>query len=445
MLDLSCKTNVYKFLINFMNVNFKNISYYKTTNYISLFFKIGIFLLVSAPAISSIFLLLSSFGGVFLKRKEILKDKYNYFLFFITLLLLLISSYQTFFGEIPYEGWVPSLSWIGLLNWIPLFFCFIGFQPFLNSRDSRRKISLIFLIGTVPLIISGILQYFFKVHGPFETLNGLVIWYSRPLESDEGLTGLFNNRNYAGSWLSIVFPFAIAYVLEKETLIKRTFSLIPLIIIVITMTLTFSRSAWLNALLSFLLVIGKSSIFFLIIVSIFLVLLSLSCFQGLNDLNFSFLLDNTTYSKFCSKFSEYGFSNSHRLIIFENAINLIKSKPLIGYGASSFAALYFLNTGRTTSHSHNILMDLALNYGLVVSVLIGSFVIKLIFDSFNKIYQIKKEKLHFFDKAWWTAGLIMMISHLYDNTYYDLRISISCWVILAGLRNISRDKQDIFF
>ena len=234
-----------------MNINFKNLFYDKTTNYISLFFKIGIFLLVSAPAISSIFLILSSFGGVILQRKEILKDKYNIFLFFTTLLIILITSYQTFFGEIPYQGWTPYLSWIGLFNWIPLFFCFIGFQPFLNSRDSRRKISLIFLLGTVPLIISGLLQYFFKVHGPFETLNGLIIWYSRPLESDEGLTGLFNNRNYAGSWLSLVFPFAIAYVLEKNHLKKRIFSLIPLIIILITMTLTFSRSAWLNALISF--------------------------------------------------------------------------------------------------------------------------------------------------------------------------------------------------
>ena len=179
--------------------------------------------------------------------------------------------------------------------------------------------------------------------------------------------------------------------------------------------------------------------------SIFLVLLSLSCFEGLNGLNFSLLFDNSTYYKFCSKFSEFGFSNSHRLIIFENALNLIKSKPLIGYGASSFATLYFLNTGRSTSHSHNILMDLALNYGLAISILIGSFVIKLIFDSFNKIYRHKKEESPFFDKAWWAAGLIMMISHLYDNTYYDLRISISCWVILAGLRNVSRDKKDILY
>ena len=138
------------------------------------------FLLVLAPAISAIFLIISSIGGVFLQGEKILKDKINIFLFFITLLIILITFYQTFWGEIPYRGWVPTLSWIGLFNWIPLFFCFIGFQPLLDSKDSRRNISLIFLLGTVPLIVSGFLQYFFKIYGPFDIFNGLVIWFSRP-------------------------------------------------------------------------------------------------------------------------------------------------------------------------------------------------------------------------------------------------------------------------
>ena len=428
-----------------MYMNSKNLSSFKKINYISLSFKIGILFLVSAPAISTIFLIFSSIGGFILQKGKILKDKFNIFLFFISLLILSVTTYQTFFGEIPYISWTRSLSWIGLFNWIPLFFCYIGFQPFLNSKDSRRTISLIFLLGTVPLLISGLLQYFFKVYGPFEALNGLVIWYSRPLEPDEGLTGLFNNRNYAGAWLSIITPFSIAYLLEKRDIKKRIVSLIPLLTILITTFLTFSRSAWLNAGISFLLLIGKSSILFLISLCFLFFLLSLSCFGNLNILNISSLFDSSIYYRFCSKFSEFGFSNSHRLIIFENALKLIKSKPLIGYGASSFATLYFINTGRSTTHTHNILMDLAINYGLPVSILIGSFVIKLIIESFREIYLNKQKLFSFFDKAWWASCFIMMISHLYDNTYYDLRISISCWVLLAGLRNIIRTKKKIIY
>ena len=116
----------------------KNLSSANQIKYISLSFKIGILLLVSAPAISAIFLIIAALGGVLSQKGKILKDKFNIFLFFISSLLLSVTIFQTFLDEIPYIGWTPSLSWIGLFNWIPLFFCFIGFQPFLNSKDSMH-------------------------------------------------------------------------------------------------------------------------------------------------------------------------------------------------------------------------------------------------------------------------------------------------------------------
>ena len=88
-------------------------------------------------------LIFSSIGGLILQKGKILKDKFNIFLLFISLLILSVTIYQTFFGEIPYVGWKHSLSWIGLFNWIPLFFCFIGFQPYLVKIEQRLLISKI--------------------------------------------------------------------------------------------------------------------------------------------------------------------------------------------------------------------------------------------------------------------------------------------------------------
>ena len=61
-------------------------------------------------------------------------------------------------------------------------------------------------------------------------------------------------------------------------------------------------------------------------------------------------------------------------------------------------------------------MDLAINYGLPVSILIGSFVIKIIIENFREIYLNKQKVFSLFDKAWWTSCFLMFISHLYDNT-----------------------------
>ena len=100
-----------------MYMNSKNLSF-KNINYISLSFKIGILFLVSAPAISTIFLIFSSIGGFILQKGTILKDKFNIFLFFISLLILSVTIYQTLFGEIPYESWTNSISFKILSSYI---------------------------------------------------------------------------------------------------------------------------------------------------------------------------------------------------------------------------------------------------------------------------------------------------------------------------------------
>ena len=47
--------------------------------------------------------------------------------------------------------------------------------------------------------------------GPFKFLNGLIIWYQRPIDEISGLTGIyFNHANYAGSWLTIILPLCLS-------------------------------------------------------------------------------------------------------------------------------------------------------------------------------------------------------------------------------------------
>ena len=71
----------------------------------------------------------------------------------------------------------------------------------------RKVFSKVVIAGTVPLIFSCALQYIFKIYGPFETLNGLIVWYQEPLAINSGVTGLFSNQNYTGFWLSSLMVF----------------------------------------------------------------------------------------------------------------------------------------------------------------------------------------------------------------------------------------------
>ena len=75
--------------------------------------------------------------------------------------------------------------------------------------------------------------------------------------------------------------------------------------------------------------------------------------------------------------------------------NLLKDKYIFGYGASSFSTIYSDRMCSefnefTTLHTHNILIDIAINYGLIIINTISYFFVSnLILKSFKKIY-IKK-------------------------------------------------------
>ena len=44
-------------------------------------------------------------------------------------------------------------------------------------------------------------------------------------------------------------------------------------------------------------------------------------------------------------------------------------------------------------------------------------------------------------RAWFASSLIFFISHLVDIQYFDVRISLLCWILLAGLKKFLEDED----
>jgi len=123
----------------------------------------------------------------------------------------------------------------------------------------------------------------------------------------------------------------------------------------------------------------------------------------------------------------------------------------VGYGGGSFSDLYYLNNGQFEGmqHSHNIVLEIAFNYGLPTSFLsIGGMIIILIKSangfSFNRRGDFLEIKNYFikFDYAWITSFAIFLFLHMFDITYFDGRISILAWILLAGIRQIIRENKE---
>lgn len=403
------------------------------------FFLIGIFLLVSAPSFSLLFLIYSIIISLKGNFKNLIKDKLNYILLGAAIIMITKSIFASLLSTNEITNWEPTLNWVGLGNWLPQFLIYFGAQLYVQNSFQKTLVAKILILGTVPLIFSCFTQYFLEWYGPYELFNGLVVWYQKArTELNQPITGLFNNPNYAGAWISMIWPFLLAYLYQKQ---KEKFKLNFVIVFslcilfIFAITLINSRGAWIGVFASIPLIFGQTVIiWFLPLVILIVVSISLCTLPGV-PLNIQIILCSLIPENILSNFSNstLSFENISRFLIWDKAINLILEKPFFGWGAASFPSLYFSEYGVWKGHPHNLFLELSISYGLLASFLIFTFIGILLFNSARKIYSIRAIKNNF-ERAWLASIFVFLILHSFDIVYFDLRISIIFWILLSGLK-----------
>ena len=410
-------------------------------------FLCGIFFIPSTLFISILFLLPAAIIGSFEQKKFFLKDKWNYpFLIFGILILISTILQNSILINNFSEIWDPNLSIIGLGNWLPFIWLFWAFQPYLDCKAKRRKFALVLISSTFPVLASGFGQYFFHWTGPFETLNGLIIWYQRPIENPAGLSGLFNNQNYAGSWLNIIWPFCLVLFLEKKNdLAQKTISLAFVFSISLAAFLTYSRNSWLGLIISFVIIVGKKikNLFIPLIILFLLILLIMysPLFNGEIQNSIRSLLTE----KFLLEFNNEGYKglDATRIELFSRAINLLQKNPFFGLGASAFTEIYRLETNFWKGHSHNLLLELAISYGVPSTIIFFTTINMILLKSGKFIFNNKRfNDIALYDRAFWAALFFFVLSQLADIQYFDGKISLVVWILIAGLKNIIEENNN---
>ena len=419
-------------------------------------FRSGLFFLPSAFFIAAIFLILSLILSFFIDSKTFIKDKWN-ILFFISSILMIFSSFmhlnefeskKLFLINNTEITWGVEQSWIGLGNWIPLFICFWGFQKYLSTSNDRKISAKLFIFGSMPVLFTSFGQYWFNWHGPMYFLNDLIIWYQRPLTWGQGVSGLFNNQNYNGCWLNIIWPFSLALLFEKTfNTFKKTIVISIGLSISVAIFITASRSSWGGFLLSTYLLLGNEVLFALILVILVLVLIP-SVFQFVIQ-NF---ISNENYTlpekyNLITQFDESNYPEfGNRLSIYKFALEMIKTKPFIGLGAATFSLYYLSKVNHFIAHPHNLFLEIGFSYGILASFATLINIFLLCFFSYRKIFLFKNipfRRKNYFENAWWISFFVLLCSQMVDIQYFDGRISIAFWILLSGLREIIRDNVDI--
>jgi O-antigen ligase len=339
-----------------------------------------------------------------------------------------------------HTGW---LAWIGLFNWLPFFWCFWGLQPYLLTSEKRKKCASWFVLGSLPVLITGFGQLWLGWEGPWQIFDGLIIWFISPGGEPLGrLSGLFDYANITAAWLSGVWPFCLASILHPFVFGRnRVIPCFLLIVFVSAMILTDSRNAWGAIFLALPLVFGSASWSWLIplmlIFFIPVIIAVLPVFDfGIQQFARSIVPESIWMRLNDMKFADTRPVEATRIAQWKIGINLIFEKPWLGWGAAAFSIFYPLRTGLFHGHSHNLPLELAISHGLLVSLLINIFVFGLLLISyFCRIFNnLNPQENIIVDRAWWTSTLILICFHATDIPLFDSRINILGWILLIGLR-----------
>jgi O-antigen ligase len=389
-------------------------------------FQLGLALLASSALLAGLLLFVALLLGS-RHRTPPLADRANGVLVAAAVLMLL----GCFQAE---SGW---LAWVGLANWLPFFWAFWGFQPYLATAEARRRAGQALLVGTVPVILTGLGQLWWGWSGPLQQLGGLIIWHLHPGGNPPGrLSGLFDYANIAGSWLALAWPFALAALLQRRLGPGlRGVALVIAASLAASLFLTDSRNAWGALLLALPLVVGPTSWAWLLPVLLVAVALITLASVGGVPAPLQGPARALVPEAIWGRLSDLQFAGQRPLAItrlaqWQVALALILERPWLGWGAAAFSLIYPRRTGHWHGHPHNLPIDLALSHGLPVAVLVVGLVLWLLITAARRGMAAGPV----FERAWWTSALVLASLHATDIPFYDSRINVAGWVLLAGLR-----------
>lgn len=409
-----------------------------------IFFLLGTFFLVSALPISGFFFMLALIISLSNTKSKPLHDKWNYPLF-LSIGIIIFSTLNSSIFNPPAEiANIGKLNlWVSTLNWIPLFIIFWAFQLYLKTNKQRILFAKFLVSGSIPLIFSCILQYWFKVFGPLEILNGSIVWFQKPLIDNDGISGLFSNQNYTGFWFAMLWPFSIFLIRQTSNRINKSFLITISFFILYFGILTNSRNSFLGFAISIPILFGIKNFFILFFITILFLTLYFSLISY-------FPIDQSKLISFIpvaliEKITTFNFNNIldiPRFEIWDKALRLIGKRPILGWGGSTFAVLYILRGGiYKIQHTHNIPLELSYNYGIPVSVILFGFTILLIYKGWRYASTNKINKISL-TMHWLTSVTIVYFLQINDITYFDGKISLVMWILLSGLKCIV-DEQKI--
>ena len=328
-----------------------------------------------------------------------------------------------------------DLAWWGLFNWLPFFWGFWGWQAYLETPEARRRCSGWLVAGTVPVLVTGLGQMVLGWQGPWSMAGDLIVWHMDAGGNPDGrLSGLFDYATVTAAWLALTWPLLLACLLRSPWSWRQRGPVVAVVVMHgLCLWLTASRNAWATAVLAFPLVLGPGTWVWLYpLLLLALLPLVLAVLPGV-PADLQELARSAVPDSLWQRLTDQAFDRpaaTTRLRQWLAASQLVLERPWLGWGAAAFGTLYFLRSGFFHGHPHNLPLDLGLSFGVPVALLLLAVPVRVVAVAVRQGMAAASVT----DRGWLAAFLLLASIHATDLPYYDARINMAGWFLLAGLR-----------
>ena len=321
-------------------------------------------------------------------------------------------------------GGIVSSSGTGSLRTTAIYICFmLGYFLVVNLIRTRvwlRRCTGTLLVSGFGAALYGVYQNFFGVPETrwldaemFEDIKGRVV-------------SMFENPNMLANYLIMLMPIAVSAMLStKHRGVRR--AMLPLLLTyLLCLVYTWSRGAWLGAMIALLL-------YFLLLNRRTLSLLFLGCF-ALPLL--PAVMPESILNRLLSIGNLAASSTSYRVSIWRASLQMIRDffASGIGVGESAFRQiypLYSLSGIEAAPHSHSLYLQIQLELGIVGFLLFLG--VLLLFAqcciSYNTSQADRESRV--MSLGCFAGVLAALLQGFTDYTWYNYRVFFVFWFVLA--------------
>lgn len=349
-----------------------------------------------------------------LRGKRVAKLNLMDFAVFVFAVILLIGGIFSAGGMMSFAS--ASLYFVLLMGY------FLTVNLIRTKEWVRRCVATLLLFATLSAVL-GVVQIF---------TGGMdASWLDTEMFSNISvrITATFDNPNVYATYLLLVLPFVFAVFLRKEPQARRVPLTACLILLVVCLAETWSRGAWLGALVAlvlFFLIYSRRSLPYLLFGGALLPISTL-------------LLPDSMISRFVSIGSASDTSSMYRISAWRGVVKMLGENWLggIGVGEAAFSAVYpvFSYAGiEGIRHTHNLYLQLLSEMGIAGLAVFVIVMILFVQNCFEFIYKMRNQGEATVVIAGLVAVIASLIMGLTDHIWYSYRVFLMFWLVI-GLVN----------